>query len=483
MIKVRNTLLSNSKLLKILGDFIAVDGPALPKNKIVIAAPHEAPSGTPLSDGHDVNTGALAKLLSKQLAAKSVVVSELRTFVDINKDPFVSESAALAGNPGKKAFMQADKLLKLYYQSQIFQGMPDIIIEVHGHETGKYDIEVSTGFSLNKNVEQDKVLVNALQIFKSTLEKALSESSVFSKKLPAVGVYPLDSDVKFTAGGTHTFNKIEKLRELGVPISGLHIEIHKKLRPKLTNSRSTDLYSALSDCLMKGIQEFLSSLNNNTEFDFKEYLFTNFAFDRGYEPILIDETPFVVQQIPREFVNVHAAVLNSSDKKKYDLKDNESLMLSRDESFEESLDLKAAESDRIKKGYIGISQKDRKKLNIRLGEDVYVGKIGFQKIQDLILGFIAHIDKSIAKTEVIVRNDLYSEIKDKGLEKKSLWLNSSTGEELEIKVKSHKSLPHKHSIAVSEALAEELNVTFGDLVCFSGAYNNFDKKFNPVGIE
>ncbi len=89
--KVRLDLLEKSVLLKFLGSLIEVKNFSRDFKGIVFAAPHNAEGKGTLSDGHDASTGFIAEKLAKNLEARSVIATELRTFIDLNKNPLNDE--------------------------------------------------------------------------------------------------------------------------------------------------------------------------------------------------------------------------------------------------------------------------------------------------------------------------------------------------------------------------------------------------------
>lgn len=464
--KVRGDLLAGCKLLKSLGGFISVGGGSPSAGGIVVAAPHHAPRGTPLSAGHDVDTGPVAERLAGRLKGKFVVASELRSFVDVNKSPSEMEQAELGHHPGRAAFRHADMLLKLYYQSQVSVNNPMIVVEIHGHVGGNLDIEVSSGFPLRKDVRQDKALIIALQAFRDTLTSGLEGCDVFARHQPSVGVYPLDLDVKFTARGTHTFQKIEKLRELGVNAAGLHIEIHERLRPSPTDEGALNVLDGMITCLAQAIKQFAIKAGKPANFEFKDYLFEDFMFERG-EAVLLRQKPFVLQQIPRDMVGQDVAVLSGRDLARLGLQDRQKIVLSKSPEFLQSLELQVTTADPVEPDGVGIAKKFRDQLLAKRGDKLYVGVKERGCLNRMALGFVSDIVSHGPKCRVAVGTSLLHELKELSSADEPIAISAETGEGNEVEITVAADLPHDKAVILSEQLARELNVTYADLVCFS----------------
>ncbi len=463
---VRTDLLEGSRLLKTLGDdYISVGGDSPSGGGIVIAAPHEAPSKTPLSEGHDVNTGIVAKYVAQKLQAKYVVASELRTFVDINKAPQEAGGADADASPGHKAFCEADRLLKQYYQSQLFTGTPGSIIEIHGHVSGHHDIEVSTGFPLKKTVAQDAALIAGLQAFRKTLEKSLSRLPLFSAAPPSVGIYPLDEGVRFTARGTHTFNKIEKMRELGVDISGLHIELSKRLR--VSAAGDTAVCQRIGDCLATAIQAFVAGIERPAAFDPKMHLFEDFAVERG-NVLLLSEEQFELQQIPRELVGESVAVFCKKDLRTLSLEEGDRVVVSVQPEFTGSITLEVAQADMIQRGHLGLAKKFRDQLGLSRGGEVFVGKSVQTDLKGLVLAVVADVGDELAGKEVVAGPALIAKLRLEG-DLSAFSLHALPDKELEVTIHEREGIPYDLAVYVSRRVAQKLDVTAGDLVCFVAA--------------
>ncbi len=178
---------------------------------ISVGAPHH---GTRPHVDADLGTGPIALALASRLAGRAVVVSDMRRMVDANKSPL--------------RFGKTVRSVAVRYQNELFWGMPRLVIEIHGHVSGKYDVEISTGFSLDSTAKGDASYLERLQLLKETLPGAIASRIGIR---PSVGIYPLDQDVRKTATDTFTFQKIRRARNLaGLDWHGLHIELCASLR-------------------------------------------------------------------------------------------------------------------------------------------------------------------------------------------------------------------------------------------------------------
>ncbi|NOZ05187.1 MAG: hypothetical protein GXP41_02375 [Chloroflexi bacterium] len=201
---------------------------------ISVGAPHH---GTRPNVAADRETGPIAQALATQLHARAVVVSDLRRTVDVNKNPLTL---------GARVRHHA-----LRYQNALFEQQPRLIIEVHGHVTGNYAVEVSSGFDLNPDAPADALYLAALDSLKQGLPVALAGRI---GRRPSVGVYPLDRDVKNPATNTFTFQKIRRARQrAGMAWYGLHIELDAGLRTA-ESCKAAGYVDALANALATAIQ-------------------------------------------------------------------------------------------------------------------------------------------------------------------------------------------------------------------------------------
>ena len=201
---------------------------------IVVGAPHH---GTRPNVDADRGTGPVALALARRLNARAVIVSDLRRTVDVNKNPLRLNTDV--------------RHHALRYQNESFRGAPSLIVEIHGHVSGQYDVEITTGFDLDASAPGDALFLEKLAMLKRTLLGA------FASRLghtPTLGVYPLDRDVQKTATDTFTFQKIRRARNLvGMEWYGLHIELNASLRTSRL-AQSADFVEALSGALTTAIR-------------------------------------------------------------------------------------------------------------------------------------------------------------------------------------------------------------------------------------
>ncbi|MFC1453433.1 hypothetical protein ACFLSJ_08840 [Verrucomicrobiota bacterium] len=352
--------------------------------------------------------------------------------------------------------------MKQYYQSQVFADSPLAVIEIHGHVRGNHDIEVSTGFALKRGVRQDQALISALKAFQKSLHHALSKASLFSDDPPTVGIYPLDDEVRFTAKGTHTFNKIEKIRELGVNVSGLHIELSKRLRTSASGDGR--ICEAINECLATAISQFIANVKRPDDFDTKAHLFDDFAADRA-DAALLSESRFELQQIPRELVGEDVAVFCRRDMRKIEIKEGDRVAVSAQPDMVGNLALRVAESDTIQHLHIGIAKKFREKLGLMSGEKVFVGKRKMADLDGFVLGVVTDVGASLQENQVGVSKSLIDDLRSAG-DPSAIALTSSPERETEVSANELGGLPHDKALNLAEGVAQALDVTSGDLVCF-----------------
>jgi hypothetical protein len=207
---------------------------------IVVGAPH---NGTRPNVDADLGTGPIALVLAQRLNARAVIVSDLRRTVDVNKNP-----ARLGSNVRVHA---------LRYQNEMFYAAPRLIIEVHGHVSGQYAIELTTGFDLDPAAPGDARFLQKLMQLKQTLPRLLSGKIGQS---PTLGIYPLDRDVLKTATDTFTFQKIRRARNLtGAEWYGLHIELNAELRTS-PQAKSAAFIDALAEAFATALQTVFDPL-------------------------------------------------------------------------------------------------------------------------------------------------------------------------------------------------------------------------------
>ncbi|MBC7325640.1 MAG: hypothetical protein H5T99_10040, partial [Moorella sp. (in: Bacteria)] len=126
---------------------------------------------------------------------------------------------------------------------------------IHGHISGNYDLEISSGYA-----SIDNLYHRLLSCYRRATLQALESSwqpggLLEGVKKPTLGVFPLDPGVKLKATKTFTFQVIRALRLTGHACYGLHIEIHRYLR--LPPPGSPDVHGILAKILAAGVKCFL----------------------------------------------------------------------------------------------------------------------------------------------------------------------------------------------------------------------------------
>lgn len=302
---------------------------------IVVGAPHH---GTRPNVDADMGTGPIALALAEKLQARAVIVSDLRRTVDVNKNP--------AGLP------KAVQHHAFRYQNEIFQGFPRLVIEIHGHVSGQYPVEVATGFLLEENAPGDVPFLERLRCLKGNLLTALSGH--LGQSYP-VGVFPLDRDVKKTATNTFTFQKIRRARNLaGLECYGLHIELSAEMRTS-PQARSDAYINALTDALAGAIRAAFeplpaagASIPLRTHPDDADAL-TGVVFE--------------VTESPEKYKLQSVAVLHPDELGALGALDGDALMLS---NAGESVRVEVLSSALVKRGQIAVPARLRSQINVIL---------------------------------------------------------------------------------------------------------------------
>lgn len=254
---------------------------------IAVGAPHH---GLRPNVDADQGTGPIALALATRLGASAVIVSDMRRIVDVNKNP-----------------LHLGRLVRQYalrYQNRLFQAGPRLAIEVHGHVSGQYAIELATGFNLDPNAPGDARFLKKLATLKQALPDALAGKIGQS---PTVGVYPLDRDVNKTATNTFTFQKIRRARNLaGLEWYGLHIELAAELRttPK---AKSAAFVEALADALAISIRTAFEPLPSA-----RATLSTRADQPDGLTTLLSPRT-LAIALAPEKYVNENIVAVHPSE--------------------------------------------------------------------------------------------------------------------------------------------------------------------------
>lgn len=363
---------SDSKFNSYLSRF-HISGSKYP-NSLVIAAPHHVEADLQLIPG-DINTGQIAQLWAEELQAKSVVASGMRRIVDLNKDPLTASN-------------EIDKKLMLFYQNQVFAKIHYTTVEVHGHVGGHYDIEISSGFYLNPNVKQDRHFISRLRCLKQSLVQNIDNDWNFKYlKRPTVGVYPLDEDVYMRATQTYTFKKVKLLRELGVNVYGLHIELHRTLRVIKEEIQRREIYSCLRHLFYKALKGFLQQSmfdTPQTTFDERPHLQKYFLETVDVNWIdRIQDIYFIVQKTTQEYIGRKVALINSHQMYRLGIKDGDAIVLLNDR---ENIAIIVEARPVTGRGWVTISicQELRNKLRVDVGSKVSIGVVAEGRLPTLI---------------------------------------------------------------------------------------------------
>jgi hypothetical protein len=209
------------------------------RSPVVIAAPHDGDDMDSCCDG---NSGLIAGRLADHLGATLVLARNLRRLVDVNKDPETSSDPRLAE-------------WRRRYQRCVFQSSPLLLMEIHGHVSGNFDLEISTGYAGIDSLYRRR-LACYHQAVLSALDRTWQPGGPLAAiKKPTLGVFPLDCRVRLRATKTYTFQLVRALRLLGYPCYGLHVEVHRYLR--LPPPGGPEVHEALAAILAAGISCFL----------------------------------------------------------------------------------------------------------------------------------------------------------------------------------------------------------------------------------
>jgi hypothetical protein len=316
-------------------------------NRIVVGAPHH---GTRPNVDADMGTGPIALALAAQLGARAVIASDLRRTVDVNKDP--------VGQP------KAQRHHVLRYQNELFAGLPGLVIEIHGHVTGRYPIEAATGFQLDQDAPGDSVFLECLRVFKGSLDATLPARL---GQHYAVGLFPLDRDVKKTATNTFTFQKVRRARNLaGLEWFGLHIELPSELRTgKQAQSRAG--VEALAAALAAAIRAAFEPL----------------PAPGATIPLRADDGddhpaghPFVVSHAPEKYVEKNIALLHPDDLAAAGALEGDSLELSNNG---ETMRVEALASITVRHGHAALPARVRRQIGVEPNGTVGLALAGQRK--------------------------------------------------------------------------------------------------------
>lgn len=325
-----------------LGDhFQIVDGAA----PIVVGAPHH---GVRPSVDADLGTGPIALALAQRLDARAVIVSDLRRTVDVNKNPL---------RLGSHVRQYARR-----YQDELFRSLPRLVIEIHGHVSGQYAVEIATGHELDESAPGDARFWHKLTALKQSLPAALSSTIGQS---PTVGVYPIDRDVKKTATDTFTFQKIRRARHLiGAEWYGLHIELIAALRTT-KQARSKAFVEALAEALALAIQASFDPL------PVPAATIPTHADQTGSTTALIAPRTLSVTLAPEQYAGANVVVVNPIDLEALGARDGDVVVLRHGD---EELHSTITPSVAVLVGHAALPARIRRQISLHEHDRVLVGR-------------------------------------------------------------------------------------------------------------
>ncbi len=308
---------------------------------IAVGAPHH---GTRPNVDADMVTGPIAQALAKQLNARLVIVSDLRRAVDVNKNPL--------------GIQRGTRHYALRYQNEIFRALPRLVIEIHGHVSGQYPVELASGFDLDPVFPGDTLFLERLRRIKQSLPALLAGKIGQSCN---VGVYPLDRDVKKTATNTYTFQKIRRARNrVGMEWYGLHIELAADLRTG-KRAQAPGYVEALAEAFAGAIQIAFDPLPG------PEASIPTHADVAGEEPI--SGTALRVVKAPEDSAGKNIALLHPKEIGTLGFLDGDLIPLY---NHGEKLRVPVSSSSIVSPHQIAIPARLRRQLDLNPGDSVTV---------------------------------------------------------------------------------------------------------------
>ena len=318
--------------------FEIVDRPA----PIVVAAPHD---GSRPNVSADQGTGPIALALAEQLGARAVVAHDLRAMADVNKNP---------RRLGLFARGYAQR-----YQEALFEHSPCLVIEIHGHRSGQYEVEVSAGYDLDPALPGDAIFLEKLARLRHELPEALA---VRIGRRPTVGVYPLDRDVAKTATGTFTFQKVRRARLLaGQEWYGLHVELGQALRsgpPAFVLSVAAGLAAAI-----RSVVGLLPAAGTTIP--------TRSSASRSYAPLLFPPRLLRVTRAPERYTQASVVVVHPQELESLSALDGDTVTVHNGHDEIRSV---VTASQIVPPGRVGLPARLRNQVGAGLGHWVAVGR-------------------------------------------------------------------------------------------------------------
>ena len=324
---------------------------------IVVGAPHH---GTRPNVEADLGTGPIALALAHALDARAVIVSDLRRTVDVNKDPL-----RLGANVRQHA---------LRYQNELFRAGPRLILEIHGHVSGQYAVEITTGFDLDATAPGDARFLEKLAALKQALAGALSARLGHA---PTLGLYPLDRDVKKTATDTFTFQKIRRARNLvGFEWYGLHIELNAPLRLK----QSADFVESLAGAFAASLRAAFDPLPLATAL-------IPIRADQSTDTLLTPRT-LSVTRAPEKHLTDNLALVHPDELTHLGALDGDTVILRN--GYEE-IQSRVAGLKTLRPGQVALPARIRRQINLNEHERVTIGRPGMRStptVASSLSGFV-----------------------------------------------------------------------------------------------
>jgi hypothetical protein len=246
----------------------------------------------------------------------------------------------------------------LRYQNLMFNGLPGLIIEIHGHVSGQYPIEIASGFDLDARLPGDALFLARLEKLKAILPTLISSKL---GKSYGVGVFPIDRDVKKTATNTYTFQKIRRARNrVGMEWYGLHIELAAELRTSL-EAKQPGYLDALVNAFAIGISDVFLPLPSQGNF-----IPTHFDIN---DEVPISAQLFRVAMAAEGNVNRPIVQLNELDMQNANLLDGDEITLV---NHGEQMRVPVFGSTALRAGSLAMSERMRRQLDLKTGGVVHV---------------------------------------------------------------------------------------------------------------
>ncbi len=414
---------------------------------IAIGAPHD---GSRPNVNADWGTGSIAKALAHQLDARAIVVSDLRHAADVNKDPVTLSSSG--------------RRYAIRYQNELFAGWPSMLVEIHGHVSGKYDIEISTGFDLDANIAAEAQFIQRLELLRQVLPETINSRLGIK---PTLGIWPLDREVKKTATNTFTFQKIRRARHLsGMEWYGLHIELSqsirvargttagrmRKLPPQMVEALASGLASGISRAFLP-LPDPGSRIPTHAESKIGTYT---------HGP----ELSLIVARSPEDHTSENKVFLHPASFEHLAALPGDTVLISNGDDVLRS---QAASSKLVRQGHIAMNQRIRSQVNTSINQ-----KVSLARLVRLQAEPMDEVAQPTPEPEVLAHRVLQSD-------HDQLWLNSATcnqmhltpGSEVTITPRANQasliarlmeadeSLPDQ-AAALSSRITDIISVTIGE---------------------